>query len=284
MTDLNRSDRNVNRAIRSWLHEDRHEDVSRIAGAVLDRVDTVPQRRATWWPAWRFPVMNNFVRVGIAAAAVLIIVVVAINLVPGSTGPGGEPSASPSAAPSMASTATPGASQSPEPPPPLTQTFTSTLYGYSVSYPKGWAAQAATEPWTADSPRTGASDVGSVMGPQADWLYDLRFPIFPNHAQRYVGIASQPIGDSSPEDWVAAQMAREDCGTPEPITVDGATGLIQTRADCFPTAVVTTAGRGYWFQFSDGLVYDYPWPVIDDMAWFQEILATVQLHPEEAVD
>ena len=37
MTDFNASDRDVTRAIRSWLHEDRHEDVSRIAAAVLDR-------------------------------------------------------------------------------------------------------------------------------------------------------------------------------------------------------------------------------------------------------
>ena len=40
MTDFNASDRDVTRAIRSWLHEDRHEDVSRIAGAVLDQVET----------------------------------------------------------------------------------------------------------------------------------------------------------------------------------------------------------------------------------------------------
>ena len=61
MTERNTSDRDVNRAIRSWLHEDRHEDVSRVAGAVLDRVETIPQRRATWWPAWRTPTMNKFV-------------------------------------------------------------------------------------------------------------------------------------------------------------------------------------------------------------------------------
>ena len=46
MSNQKASDRDVSRAIRSWLHEDRHEDVSRIAGAVLDQVDAVPQRRA----------------------------------------------------------------------------------------------------------------------------------------------------------------------------------------------------------------------------------------------
>ena len=40
MTDFNSSDRDVSRAIRSWLHEDRHEDASRLAGAVLDEVDS----------------------------------------------------------------------------------------------------------------------------------------------------------------------------------------------------------------------------------------------------
>ena len=32
-------------------------------------------------------------------------------------------------------------------PPPLTQTYTS-MHGISVSYPEGWTARAATEPWT----------------------------------------------------------------------------------------------------------------------------------------
>ena len=47
MTDIRPSDPDVNRVIRSWLHEDRHEDVSRVAGAVLDQVEATPQRRAT---------------------------------------------------------------------------------------------------------------------------------------------------------------------------------------------------------------------------------------------
>jgi hypothetical protein len=45
---------------------------------------------------------NNIVRVGLAAAAVVVIAIIAINLLPGSPTPGGEPSTSPSAAPSEA--------------------------------------------------------------------------------------------------------------------------------------------------------------------------------------
>jgi hypothetical protein len=71
MNDMRAPDRDVNRAIRSWLHEDRHEDASRIAGAVLDRVEATPQRRADWL-AWRTPTMNRSVAIGLGAAAVVI--------------------------------------------------------------------------------------------------------------------------------------------------------------------------------------------------------------------
>ena len=73
MSDFNASDRDVTRAIRSWLHEDRHEDASRIAAAVLDRVEATPRRRASWWPARRFLDMNTFAKVFVAAAAVVAV-------------------------------------------------------------------------------------------------------------------------------------------------------------------------------------------------------------------
>ena len=101
MTDFNASDRDVTRAIRSWLHEDRHEDASRIAAAVLDRVEATPRRRASWWPARRFLDMNTFAKVFVAAAAVVAVAFVGINLLPRSgSGPGGSlPSPSPTVAP-----------------------------------------------------------------------------------------------------------------------------------------------------------------------------------------
>ena len=96
MTDFKTSNRDVNRAIRSWLHEDRHEDVSRIAGAVLDQVDATPQRRSTWWPARRTPTMNKFVTIGLGAAAVVVLLFVGAQLLgsPGTRGMGGQPTPS----------------------------------------------------------------------------------------------------------------------------------------------------------------------------------------------
>jgi len=64
------------RIVRSWLHEDAHEDADRILNLVLDQIDTTPQRAASWL-ARRFPLMNsNFVRVALAAAALVIVAVV----------------------------------------------------------------------------------------------------------------------------------------------------------------------------------------------------------------
>jgi hypothetical protein len=259
----------ADRVVRSWLHEDRHEDATRVLNDVLTTVDTTPQRRSGG-TAWRFLSMNNnIVRVGLAVAAVVVIAIIAINLLPGTTPPGGEPSVSPSVEP----TATPEPSASmPASAPPLTQSFTSTLHGYSVSYPEGWSTQAATEPWTASTFPL------SFPMPQVDWLYD---PILEDHL--FLAIASQAIGDSTPEDWIAEQMASDEgCGTAtEPIAVDGATGLI--GASGCDVAVVTTADRGYWIQlFASG--DDPPAVAPYDRAWFEEVLATVQLHPEDAVD
>ena len=111
MTDFKTSDRDVNRAIRSWLREDRHEDVSRIAGAVLDQVEATPQRRVTWWPARRTPIMNKIVTIGLGAVAVVVALVVGVQLLssPGSNlgGPGDEPAPTPTAEPTPNPTTSP---------------------------------------------------------------------------------------------------------------------------------------------------------------------------------
>jgi hypothetical protein len=140
----------------------------------------------------------------------------------------------------------------------LTQIFSSPLHGYSVSYPEGWTSRAATEPWTASTfPQ-------NFFDPQVDVLHDPTL-----ESDLFLILASQPIGDSTPEDWVAEQLATPDqgCDTTEPITVDGGIGQIGCTL-----AVVTSAGRGYWIQLYTGDAA----PAIYDRAWFEEVLATVQ--------
>jgi hypothetical protein len=76
------ADRDVTRIVRSWLHEDAHEDADRLLNLVLDEIDTTPQRSATWL-TWRLPIMNNRSRRLGIAAAVITAIVLGISLIPG---------------------------------------------------------------------------------------------------------------------------------------------------------------------------------------------------------
>ena len=212
--------------------------------------------------------MNSYAKIAIAAVAVIAIGAVGLSVLrPGtSPGVGGQavtPSPEPSPSPSPSATSRTTSSPSP---PPLTQSFTSTLNGISMAYPEGWSTRAATAPWTGEAP--------DFYAPASDVMYD---PTRNDHL--FLTIASQPIGDSTPEEWVAADL--QGCGVTEPIAVDGASGLI--GAEGCGQAAVTTDGRGYRIQLytSD----DEAWLATTyDQAWFEEVLATVQLHPEDAAD
>ena len=243
--------------------------------AVRDRAEQTRQRVVLG--PWRVPTVNKLIPIGLGAAALVVALLLGSRFIgsPSSNvgGPASEPpaSAAPSEAPAStapASTATASAAPSPVSPRPLTQRFTSPLHGISLSYTEGWTARAATEPWT-DRP-----GVYEFVDPRLDVLHD---PVLTDHL--FLFMSSQPIGDSTPDEWVAEQTAG--CPATEPIAVDGATGLIGAN-DCDVVAV-TTAGRGYWIHLNTS--DDDPAAVAPyDRAWFEEVLATVQLQPEDAVD
>ncbi|MBA2264162.1 MAG: hypothetical protein H0W10_05840, partial [Chloroflexi bacterium] len=96
-------DRDTTRIVRSWLEEGVTALPDRVLDAVLDQLPTTPQRRITWWPARRFQNMNTSVKLGLAAAAVVVAALLGYNylVAPNVGGPGlDEPttSATPSAA------------------------------------------------------------------------------------------------------------------------------------------------------------------------------------------
>ena len=119
--------------------------------AVRDRMETTRQRVVLG--PWRVPDMSKFVPYALGAAAVVVALVVGIQFLRPAepSGPAAVPSVQPSATPSPTPPPTPSTAPSASPAastPPLTQTFTSQMHGISVSYPEGWTARAATEPWT----------------------------------------------------------------------------------------------------------------------------------------
>lgn len=263
--------RDPDQLIHQFLLEGSERLDDQIYDAVRAAVDRKPQRVVIG--PWRTPFMSKFLTLGLGAAAVVIALVVGPGLIGSSAppGPGGNPSSEPSASakPSPSLSPSPEASPTPTAAPALTQTFTSQRHGVSMSYPTGWETRPATEPW--------ATGVPDFFSPAGDIVFD---PV--RESNLWIVVASQPIGPSTPDAWIAERLELDDgCTESEPIELDGATGLI--GVDKCNRAAVTTEGRGYFIRlYTSG---DEPsLSITYGRAWFEEVLATVQLHPEQAVD
>jgi hypothetical protein len=88
---MSRSERDATRIVRLWLEEGATAIPDRVLDAVLDQLPATPQRRPSWL-AWRTPIMNKFVAVGLGAAAVIVALFIGAQLVgqPNVVGPPAE--------------------------------------------------------------------------------------------------------------------------------------------------------------------------------------------------
>ena len=241
--------------------------------SALQAIDTTRQRRVVIRVPWRSTNMNTFAKVAIAAVVVIAVGALGLSVLrpPSSSNVGGQPSASPS--PSTSPSPTFGATIIPEPAPALTETFTSERHGFSVSYPAGWDTAKATEPWP-------GAGLPNFREPTGDFMFD---PVLTDHL--FLSVASKPLagqgGAAWADEFLNAMAANGDCGLPlESIT----TGFGPAR-QCAGGGIVATwaADRGYviWMYTSG----DDPSAVAAyDQAYFNDILATLQLKPEDAVD
>lgn len=265
--------RDPDRLIHAFLMDGQTELADQVYDAVRSGIER--RRQRVFIGPWRTPVMNKLVPIGLGVAAVVGVLFLGSQFIGtpngGIGGPSGAPTATAQPTATLDPTVTPAVPTPTGPSaPPLTETFTSTQHGISLSYPEGWTAEAATEPWTDGT----YSLVFDPRTPYIDYLFD---PILTDHL--FLNMASQPIGDATPEEWMAAQD--EECTATEPIEVDGATGLI--GGDGCDLAVVTVGGRGYLIHLYTSR--DFSAAVAPyDRAWFEEVLGTVELHPEDAVD
>ena len=106
------TDRDPTRVVLSWLRADEHVSADQILDEVLTAVDTTPQRRSSWL-ARRTPTMNKFVGFGLAAAAVIIVAFISIQLVGGPSVLGPGPTDTPPPSPTPVSTPSPSGSSVP---------------------------------------------------------------------------------------------------------------------------------------------------------------------------
>jgi hypothetical protein len=202
--------------------------------------------------------MNQLTRAVIVIAAVAVVLIGGVVLMrPGS--PSGQVGAAGSS---------PGSSGLPA----LSKTFTSKVNGYSISYPDGWKVVEATRTWPTGSFTFNPDDrsVDSFSGPNLA-IY---------------AVSQKLATSSSPTQWLDTYLSdaalefsnRPDCAVvkTEPIVVDGATGVMNYSCSIvLIDAIVTSGGRGYVFSLQGDSV---------DRAWMLEVLKTVKLHPESAID
>jgi hypothetical protein len=74
------TDRETTRIVQSWLEDGVTRLPDSVLDAVLDQLPATHQRRATLWPARRFPHMNHAMRVALASAAVVAVALIGISI------------------------------------------------------------------------------------------------------------------------------------------------------------------------------------------------------------
>jgi RNA polymerase sigma-70 factor (ECF subfamily) len=254
-----------------YASEAPHRAPDWVLRSALETIEHTQQRRVFIRAPRRFPRMNSFAKVAIAAVVVIAVGAVGLSVL-GPRSPsdvGALPTASPSPSPSPTPSSSPSASQIT--PPALTETFTSERHGFSISYPTGWADRRAADPWTTAFPSWGSTD--------GDLLYD---PAREDHL--FLMVASQPLSGKTGAQWVddllAGLASADECDAPiQPVMIDGTQGQL-----CASGATAVSAGdRGYAI-----MLYVSPDdPAVQaayDQEFFTAILATLQLTPETAVD
>lgn len=127
-------ERDTTRIVRSWLENGVTDLPDRVLDTVLDQLPATPQRRHRW-QARRSVRMNNFLKVTLAVAAVAVVGVVGMTLLPRSSVPG--VGAASTAAPTVAPSA------SPIPPLPFQGALEPGRYrikNLSIEVPAGWGS------------------------------------------------------------------------------------------------------------------------------------------------
>ena len=242
------TDRDVTRAVRDWLEEGVTVLPDHALDEVLEQVPSTPQRRRG--PAWRTDLVNSTLKLGLAAAAVIVVAVVGGGFLlrpgPNLGGPStsGDPTATPTVAPSA--TAEPSAAPTPTPAPSSTPIPAGELEGLSDSdlaagrwnlsaeFPVA-VAFTLGDGWVLVSPGTVRDGVAIAKeAPDAPnavvFIVVTPTDMYADACNYRSGLLTPRLGPTV-DDFVTAVTAQantEIVRAPEPVTVDGYTGVTLT--------------------------------------------------------
>jgi hypothetical protein len=179
---MSRTERDATRIVRSWLEDGADRIPDRILDAVEARLPATHQRRAGWL-ARRFSMMNsNRVRLGLAAAAVVIATFLGLRFLPGNIGTQGE-----TPSPSAGATATPRALPAGQDSPLeggiyVIRDTRWTPRPFTITVPDGWVHRGGESGWVvrdsfeSDSVQVSVWRVVGVYQDSCDWEGTLQEP------------------------------------------------------------------------------------------------------------
>ena len=176
--------------------------------------------------------------------------------------------APPSGPPTTRPAVMPAPPSAPPTPHPGEARFTSTIHGFSMGLPPGWAARPATEPW--------GGEPLDFDSPAADILFD---PALADGL--YVVVASQTFSQMSEDQWMSNVLewtCPESRGELWSWQVDGV--YTWQIGPCDSGSLIPTDTRGYLIR----LVASEKAGIADDREWVKAVLETVDLRAEDAVD
>jgi hypothetical protein len=147
--------------------------------------------------------------------------------------------------------------------PPLTKTFTSPTYGYSIGLPEDFSATPATSRSNSAANHEGRDMIGTTT----------KLDLFVT-----VGSTSIPAGTTF-DDWLAVQFLGRDCDVPatrKPIQIGNHVGRFSTCGN-YIEAMVDVGGRAYYFSWMTQVA-----DVHHTLADWKEVLKSVTFDPNAA--
>ena len=200
---------------------------------------------------------------GVAVAAALILAVAILDL---------RPVGGPGAVPTPPTTASPAASVVPslETPPTGPTSFTSPLYGYTLTVPAGWIVAPAAARWDGDRQPGPDGETDKLAGPEQLLSWAFAGPYagdLDTFVRERIAANHRDHADTCPE---------VDPAINEPVSIGGQEGvfLAWNCGAVINLAVTVRAGVGYVFVFRDLAIQASTDPA--DRVLFQSILDSVR--------